>query len=204
MVKYETNTSSGTSFRVPYCKKGYYPAQLISVEEFKKHGEPVVRQGVGYSSKNLILKFQVYKPGENDEPKEALMWTDASTNIEQPVVMTIFRSYQVKNADDDEWRSAFTPKSSTTRTFEALGWKFNANPIDTDEFIGNWCELNIEDYEVKKEGVDTYKASQVAKEGVKLYTGPKPAIGLVKEKDVVPSTKEVEDVMDEIEVTDVV
>ena len=49
---------------------------------------------------------------------------------------------------------------SITKVLEHLGWKFSEEDADPEEYIGNFVELNIDDYEQKSDS-GNYTASTI-------------------------------------------
>ncbi|GAI30964.1 unnamed protein product, partial [marine sediment metagenome] len=70
---------------------------------------------------------------------------------------------------EGEYQTAFTPNSAITKLLKSLGWKFSTEDVDPEDFIGNWVELNIDDYE-QGEGDEAYTASTI--KDVNPYKGP--------------------------------
>ena len=104
----------------------------------------------------------MHKANENDEELS-------------PVRISNFVYHMYKKSDknkkfiEGEYQTAITPNSAITKLLKALGWKFSAEGVDPDEFIGNWVELNIDDY-TQGEGDEGYTASTIKE--VNPYKGP--------------------------------
>lgn len=164
MPKYPASNKQ-TTFVKPLIKKGFYPAVLLSVEPYLgKDKLPVV----GKWGKQLILEFLIYKPDEQGCPTAPMQYV---LNPENPtelndVVIAKFVYHQYKDKTSGEFQTAFTPNSAITKTFEALGWEFSDEGIDTDEYVGRWAEVLVADY--------TYEEGKVAStiQEVNKYKGP--------------------------------
>ncbi len=155
-----------SSFVKPHIKKGYYPAKLQKVEAYTdSDGKPKE----GKFGRQLIFEFAVYESDpKTDAPIKPMTVVDG--NITSDVVIPKFVYHQYKNKDGDGYNTAITPNSAITKLLQALGWEFSTKDVDIDPLIGNWVEVNIDDYEAKK-GDETVTASTIAK--VNPYKGPK-------------------------------
>jgi len=183
-MKFETS-DKGSSYSVkPHIQKGYYPAKLLKVDEFKERsGAPKV----GKYGQQLIFEFAIYEKGMDGEPVKPMMFKPEEDKLETyPVKLSKFVYHKYKNTDrnenwiNGEFRTAITPNSAMTKLLKALGWTFSGDGVDMNDFIGNWVELNIDDY-MHGEGDDAYKASTI--QNVNPYEGP--AVGEIE--DVKPS-----------------
>lgn len=155
-------TSNKTSsYNKPHIRKGYYPGQLLKVEPFvDKNG--VLKEGkYGHQ---LIMEFVVFK-GELDtgKPIEPMMFE------EQPVKISKFVYYEYKDSKTGEFQTAITPNSAITKLLVSLGWTFSDEDVDIEGFVGNWVELNLDDY-TPKGAEDGVKASTIA--NINKYEGP--------------------------------
>ncbi len=138
-------TSDRTSdFSKPHIKKGYYPGKLLKVELFTdKEGNP----RVGKYGQQLIFEFEIWKANEDDVPVEPL-----KSNEDKNIVIPKFVYHKYKNTDksgnwkEGDYRTAITQNSNITKVLESLGWKFSTDPVDPESFVGNFVELNLDDY----------------------------------------------------------
>ena len=173
-MKLPTSDKVSSFGNKPYVKKGYYPGKLLKVELFAD------RDGnakIGKFGQQLIFEFAVYKKDpETDAPIEPLMYvTDEKLKSEDSVRISKFVYHMYKKTDKDkkwiegEYQTAITPNSAITKILKALGWKFSAEGVDPDEFIGNWVELNLDDY-TQGEGDEKYTASTI--KDINPYKGP--------------------------------
>ena len=158
----------------PHIKKGYYPGKLLKVEIFSdQDGNP----RIGKFGQQLIFEFAVYKADPETDVPLAPMKYQANESDEElsPVKISKFVYYMYKKLDKDkawtvgEYQTAITPNSAITKLLKALGWKFSAEGVDPDAFIGNWVELNLDDY-TQGEGEDAYEASTI--KDINPYKGP--------------------------------
>jgi len=154
----ETSDKTSNFGKKPHVRKGYYPGKLLKVELFTdKDGNP----RVGKYGQQLIFEFEVWKADDNYVPIEPLK-NDEDKNI----VIPKFVYHKYKNTKKDnsweegDYRTAITPNSAITKTLEALGWKFSSEPVDPEKFIGNFVELNLDDFQYG-EGSDAYTASTI-------------------------------------------
>lgn len=162
-----------TDFSKPLIKKGYYPAQLLSVEPMLDKEGNIYESQYGNS---IILKFRLFKEGECEEPVEVLDFENNSLfeTEDRQGIIEMCLGHIGKN-DDGTKRSNITPKSAITRTFEALGWKFDkSKKLNTSDFINNWVVVDIkEKIDNKGDKPKTYSAiNEVLK-----YGGPEPEVG---------------------------
>lgn len=158
-----------SSYVKPHIKKGYYPACLISVEPYNDSQTKQRKQGK--FGTQLIFEFAVFKSGEQDQPVEPMQY---ASNPDVPgelsnVVIAKFVYDQYKNKQSGELQTAVTPNSAITGLLKSLGWTFSIESPDTDEFIGNWAEVNIDDYEYEEDGEK--KVASTIKD-VGEYKGP--------------------------------
>ena len=154
----ETNNATSNFGKKAHIKKGYYPGKLLKVELFTDKGG---QARVGKYGKQLIFDFEVWKADENDVPVEPL-----KNDEDKNVIIPKFVYYKYKNTDkqgnwtEGDYRTALTPNSNITKVLEALGWKFSEDSVDPDTFVGNFAELNLDDY-TQGEGTDSYTASTI-------------------------------------------
>ncbi len=159
MLLETSNTTSNFANR-PHIKKGYYPGKLLKVQEFTNRDGSVK---VCKHGKQLIMDFEVWSKDENDAPVEPILFDD------KPVVISkfVYHIYKITDKDTGAWtegefKTAITPNSKITEILEALGWKFSEDPVDPEEFVGRFAELNINDYEQKKGTEDAHMTSSIA------------------------------------------
>jgi len=159
MLLETSNTTSNFENR-PHVKKGYYPGKLLKIQEFTNRdgSAKVCKHG-----KQLIMDFEIWSKDENDAPVAQILVD------EKPVVISkfVYHIYKITDKDTGAWtegefKTAITPQSAITKTLEALGWKFSDDPVDPDEFVGKFAELNINDYEMKKGTEDAHTISSIA------------------------------------------
>jgi len=154
----ETNNATSNFGKKAHIKKGYYPGKLLKVELFTdKDG----KARVGKYGQQLIFEFEIWKADNDDLPIEPLK-DDEDKNI----VIPKFVYHKYKNTDkqgnwtEGDYRTAITPNSNITKVLEALGWKFSDDPVDPESFVGEFAELNLDDYK-QGEGADSYTASTI-------------------------------------------
>lgn len=174
MTKYDSSDKTSNFGKKAHIKKGYYPGKLVKVELFANNdGTP----RVGKYGQQLIFEFAVYKKDpETDAPVSPMTYkSEEGDKIDTPVLISKFAYHQYKRSAkgkqwvEGEFQTAITPNSAITKILKALGWKFSAEGVDPDEFIGNWVELNIDDYS-QGEGDEAYTASTV--KDINPYAGP--------------------------------
>ncbi len=173
-MKFPTSDKTSSFGTKPHIKKGYYPGKLLKVELFAdKDGNAKV----GKYGQQLIFEFAIYKSNPETDAPVAPMKYQANEGDDKlsPVIISKFVYHMYKKTDKDkkwvegEYQTAITPNSAITKTLKALGWKFSAEGVDPDDFIGNWVELNLDDY-TQGEGDESYIASTV--KDVNPYKGP--------------------------------
>lgn len=164
----------GSNFGIkPHIKKGYYPARLISVEQ-RKTKEGTLYEGT--YGRQLIMRFVVCNPGDKGQPTEVLTHTENAENIKtsMPIILPKFVYYEYKDQKTNEYRTAITPNSAITKIFKALGWTFDASkPLNVNDFINKWAEINIDDYAYNDEDGQEKKASTIKDVG--KYDSPTPS-----------------------------
>jgi len=170
-------TEANTAFeKPPHIRKGYYVGQLT---EAKQRVDTEGNAHIGKFGKQMILFFAIHKIDESNG-KETIgqqVTYEPQSNIVKDVIIPAFVYTEYKN-QDGSYQSAIKPGTKPTATFEALGWKFDAKSVlDTDTLIGNWAEINIDDYEAeytRRDGSKEKQIRSVIKE-VKPFKGTIPA-----------------------------
>jgi len=98
--------------------------------------------------------------------------------ITEDVVIPKFIYHEYEDKNTGMFRTAITPNSKITELLKALGWTFSPEGVDLDPLIGNWVEVNVNDYEQKATD-GNYTASGIAE--ISPYKGPPVKEGSVKE-----------------------
>jgi len=159
-MKLDVSEKQGGNFIRPHFRKGYYPAKVLSIEQRKdKEGNLFV----GQYGNQMIVKFQIWEgdsKGNPTVPMKIETQLENGPKMESDVELPKFVYYTYKDKETGEMRTAVTPNAAITKMFVNLGWEFDTSGIDTDEFIGRWAEVNIDDYEYEEEGVKK-KASTI-------------------------------------------
>ena len=173
-MKLPTSDKTSSFGNKPHIKKGYYPGKLLSVEIFSDgDGNPKV----GKFGQQLIFEFAVYKADPKTDAPIVPMKYQASEGDDElsPVIISkfVYHRYKKKGKNKEwiegEYQTAITPNSAITKLLEALGWTFSKDDVDPEEFIGNWVELNLDDYTQGKDD-EAYTASTV--KDINSYKGP--------------------------------
>lgn len=191
MEKLPVSNKQGSFGAKPYIKKGYYPGQLLKVEPYlDKDGN--LKEGK--YGRQLIFTFAVFKPDpETDAPTVVMQYKpDPAKDEKKPVFLPKFVYHQYKAKDPKEgeplFQTAITPNSAITALLISLGWEFSAEDgVDPEAYVGNWVELNIDDYEIG-EGDEKYVASTI--KDINEYKGPTPSPEIKTEE--VPKPNKVE------------
>jgi hypothetical protein len=111
------------------------------------------------------------------------------TEIETEVEIPKFVYHIYKDKKTGEKQTAITQNSAITRVFKALGWEFDATKtLDPEDFVNNWVEINIDDYEQKDKDDKDYTASTI--KDINPYKGPAPTVGEKKGEKSSPSIEE--------------
>lgn len=171
MGKLPVSNKSASYGKSPHIRKGYYPAQLLNVEPYNDGDGNKLKQCKHGTM--LIFSFAIFKgEGEHNDPVEPMMTVAEEGHDSVPVVIASFIYHQYYAKDSDELQTAITPNSKITKLLKALGWIFNDEEgVDPEDFIGNWVEVNVSDYE-RGEGAEKYTASTIKE--VEVYKGAKP------------------------------
>lgn len=151
----ETSNTTSNFGNKPHIKKGYYPGKLVAVKVFagKDKVAKVCKHG-----KQLILDFEVWKADKS----EPVLFE------EKPVIISkfVYHIYKVTDKegawDEKSFKPAITPSSKITEIFEALNWKFTEDPMDPESLIGNFAEVNVNDYTKNKGKDDEETYSSIA------------------------------------------
>ncbi len=168
-MKLPTSDKQASFMKKAHIKKGYYPAKLLKVEPFKdKEGN--LREGT--YGRQLIFEFAIYESEDSGKPIKPMTFVDKQENAAdktEDVIIPKFVYHEYKNRKTGEFQTAITPNSAITKTLKALGWEFSGEGVDIDPLIGNWVEVNVDDYE-QKSGDETYTASTI--KDINPYKGP--------------------------------
>lgn len=107
----------------PYIKKGFYHARLAEIKPKKNESK---------FGKKIVLIFDILDQRYVKNNKYLQLATEV---------------YSEYKKDDGTYQTAITPNSNITKIFQALGWKFTNQGLDTNDFIGAEAEVLVEDYE---------------------------------------------------------
>lgn len=107
----------------PYIKKGFYHAKLVEVRPKKTEAK---------FGKKIVLVFDIL---------------DQRYKQNNKYLQLAYEVYSEYKQEDGSYRTAVTPNSTITKTFQALGWKFSTDGLDTNNFIGTEAEVLVDDYE---------------------------------------------------------
>ncbi|HED06178.1 MAG TPA: hypothetical protein ENI61_05790 [Ignavibacteria bacterium] len=173
MVKLPVSDKKSSYGMKPHIKKAYYPAKLLSVEPFKDKAGNLKEGKYGHQ---LIFQFAIFKPNpETNAPSEPMIYnTEEGSDIETPVIISkwVYYEYKSNKEGQPEFQTAITPNSAITKLLKTLGWTFSADgDVDPEDFVGNWVEVDVGDYEYKDDEGNLIKASTIS--GVHEYEGPK-------------------------------
>lgn len=182
-MAYETSNVTSLKGFKPLFPKGYYAACLIGAKEYRDNDGNWIENKYG---RQIILDFAVYyikrDTDENGQQVGAgivgkpvvVPWEGAQRDVTLSKFVNVMYKATKKDGktpDLDEqgrqkYRTAITPDGRITKIFKALGWAGpeSGKKLSPKEYLGNWVELNINDYELKdKEGQPTgKKASGIA------------------------------------------
>lgn len=168
-MKLPTSSKTGSGGKRPHIKKGYYPGQLLKIEEYRDKDKNWVD---GKWGRMLIFSFAIFKSDSDGKPTFHMAYAPdekAPKELKDVEISAFLYHLNIDKNDESGFRTAITPNSKITKVLKCLGWEFSAEGIDTDKLIGNFIELNIDDYD-QKDGDETYKASTIA--GFNKYEGP--------------------------------
>ena len=122
-MKMEVSDKVATPQKRPHIKKGFYHARLAEVKPKKNEGK---------YGKKIVLIFDILNDAFKQNGKYLQLAAEAYSEYKQ---------------DDGTYRTAVTPNSKITQVFEALGWKFTTQGLDTNDFIGAEAEVLVDDYD---------------------------------------------------------
>lgn len=163
----------GGDYTKPHIEKGYYAGKLVDIKQIlDDKGVEKIVTGKNGNSKRWVMLYAVHEIEKRDGKKVVgKPVTVKKDNVETDVIVSQL-VYYANQTEKGEWRTNFTPNSGITKVFKALGWAGPAaagenQTVNVKSFIGRWCELNINDYEVKADGDSpAYTASGIVKDGV--------------------------------------
>lgn len=172
---YETSTAASMKGVKPHIPKGYYALQFLGFKEFKDDKGEWIEDKFG---RKVILDFAVHHIKRSHDESGAPVGdgevggpvTIKQDNVIREVQLSKFVHVFYKDTEktgkpklDKEgkqtYKTAITPEGRITRIFKSLGWKGPevGKKLLFSEYVGNWCEGNINDYEIKEAGVLTGK-----------------------------------------------
>jgi len=168
-MKLPTSNKTASFGKKPWIKKGYYPAKLLKVDPYASKDGVLVEGTYGHQ---LIFEFAIYSKDENDTPVAPMIFSEEDRD-DVPVKISkfVYHEYKVQAPKEGEplYRTAITPNSKITETLQALGWKFSEEDVDLEPLVGNWVEVNIDDYKAKAKDGEQYTASTI--KDVNPYNG---------------------------------
>lgn len=145
-MKFETSTKTADFGKKPHIKKGFYPAKLKEVKPLEKEG---------MYGKRIVLIWDIFQQNKTDP----VTYQEGNVTKDVSLAQVLYSEYKT---EDGSYRTAFTPNSSLTKTFKALGWEGpeSGKEIETDNYVGKFAEALVQDYEVK-EATGSYTASSI-------------------------------------------
>jgi hypothetical protein len=141
-MKMDVSDKVATPQKKPCIKKGFYHARLAEVKPKKAESK---------YGKKAVLLFDIMDDSLKDnEGKYLQLATEVYSEYKQ---------------DNGSYRTAVTPNSKITKVFQALGWKFSTQGLDTNDFIGAEAEVLVQDYDYEftdeNNKTETLKASTI-------------------------------------------
>lgn len=194
-MKFEASTKTAEFDNRPRIPKGYYPAKVVDIKP-RKDGDDNWILG-SYNQRQIVVLFTPWKTDKNGNPTEPFKIGDSEHDVKDDrkeddlVIASVLNSEYPNDKNDTSkgFRSAFTPKSRITQVFKTLGWEGpQTGSIDVDKYLGAWCEVNIDDYEVEVEDGENYKASSI--KDVNEWEGETPSSGSKKKQKKKKESKE--------------
>jgi len=193
-MKLPTSNKTASYGKKPYVKKGYYPAQLLSVKPYANKEGTLIEGTYGHQ---LIFEFAIFAKDEKDTPTSPMMFEEEGKEP-VPVKIPKFVYHQYKDKENPgEFQTAITPNSAITKLLQALGWKFSENDVDIEPLLGNWAEVNVNDFPTKTKEGEAYTSSSIADVGP--YNGGEVPTDL----QAVPASKKPESVSKQVKHSDV-
>lgn len=122
-MKLDVSDKVATPLTKPHIKKGFYHARLVEIKPKKNESK---------YGKKIVLVFDILNEAFKQNGKNIQLATEVYSEYKQ---------------DDGSYRTAVTPNSSITKVFQALGWNFSTQGLDTDEFLGAEAEVLVDDYD---------------------------------------------------------
>lgn len=186
-MKLPVSEKTASYGRKPQIRKGYYPAQLTEVREFTDKDGKIKDCKFGHQ---LIFEFAIFKGNQDTgEPIEHMKFTDESSKptVTKPVMLSKFVYHKYKDKTTGDLQTAVTQNSAITKLLISLGWTFSPQDVDIDTLIGNWIEVNVDDYD-QKEGDSTYPASTI--KDFNAYKGPKTKLTAIKSEEKSSESKD--------------
>jgi len=164
-MKLKTSNVTSNFGKKPNIKKGYYAGKLLSVKPFSDKSGMLKLQKYGHQ---LIFEFELYNTdSETNKPTDAVMYKPEGSETESSVKVSSFIYHEYKKKTEDgkgyvegEFQTAITPNSKITKVLTDLGWTFSEEDADPEKYIGNFVELNIDNYEQKSDS-GNYTASTI-------------------------------------------
>lgn len=174
-MKLPVSNKTASFGKKPWIKKGYYPAKLLKVTPYASKDGVLIKGNYGHQ---LIFEFAIYLKDEHDAPVSPMMFKEGDKD-EVPVRISkfVYHEYNAKDPKEGEplFQTAITANSAITVLLKALGWKFPISDdqlpdVDIEPLVGNWIEVNIDDFKTKSKEGEEYTASTI--KDVNPYAGP--------------------------------
>lgn len=170
-MKFETSDKTSSFGKKPHIKKGYYPAKLMKVAPYKDRDD---NWKEGKFGRQLIFEFAIYSADpESGAPIKPIQHENSETGKMEDVIIPKFVYHQYKQKDKEtektRYVTAITPNSAITKILKSLGWVFSGEGVDMAPLIGNWVEVNVDDYDYKYQD-EEHTASTIKDVGE--YEGP--------------------------------
>ena len=165
-MKLPTSNKTSSFGLKPWIKKGYYPAKLLKVEPYADKEGNLIKGNYG---NQLIFEFAVYAKDEKDTPTKPMMFEEEGKDaVQVKISKFVYHEYNDKE-NPGKFQTAITPNSAITGLLKALGWTFSEEDVDIAPLVGNWVEVNVNDFETKTKEGKKYTASTIG--DVDKYNG---------------------------------
>ncbi len=132
-MKMEVSDKVAVPQRRPHIKKGFYHARLVEVRPKKAESK---------YGKKVVLLFDILNDAFKKEGKYLQLATETYSEYKQ---------------ENGSYRTAVTPNSRITKIFQALGWTFTTQGLDTNDFIGAEAKVLVDDYDYEFTDPNTNK-----------------------------------------------
>jgi len=168
-MKFESSTKTAVFEKKPRIEKDYYVGKLTEVKQKSdRNGNPILSSK--YGGEQVVMLYQIFERVKVEEGKYSIgkpityeTGGKGQATVTNDLIIASVRNSTYPDGKGGQ-RTAFTPKAGITSDFMALGWKGPPEKIETEDYVGKFVEVNIDDADFEREvdgKKESYKASVI-------------------------------------------